>query len=251
VKGADVEEVGAVDASKLGLGGGVELCLEASQRLDDRESRVDRMRPFVALGGVPRGCLDGDARPDHSHGDEVEASVRRLRDDDAVRRRAFEARGESAVPPALLLDHALVDEPAGQPAVGEGGLDREEHGRDPALHVAGATPVQTSVADLGAERRSRPLAPRRLADDVDVPVEEERASASPGQGPDNTAAPFVRDERNAAVRVSAEPLQARLDRAYGEAEVAQSLLDEPLRGLLVAEQARNADQLLQEHDGTR
>ena len=47
---------------------------------------------------------------------------------------------------------------------------------------------------------------------------------------------------------SASALRVRLDRAHGEAELAQTILDESLRRLLVPEEAGNADELLEEGD---
>ncbi len=251
MQGADVEEVGLLHTRELRFGVGVQLGLERPQRLDSREGGLDRVRALVGVRGVARARLEREPRPDHSDGHDVEAAVGRLRDDDSVRRRAFEARGESSVSAAFLLDDALVDDRAGQGAGVQRGLDPQEHRRDPALHVARASSIQAPTVDLRSERRPRPLLDRRLADDVDVAVQKERAAGSAGQRSHEAATVLVGDQRNAAVGGRGKPFRARLDRAHVEAELEQAPLDELLCGLLVPEEAGNADELLQEGDSVR
>ena len=156
MKSADVEEIRLLEPGDLGLGLRVELRFEPVQRLDDRIRRLDRIRSAVRVRRVPRVGLQGDARPDDANRDKVHASVRRLGDQRGVGRGARQDRSERAVPPALLFDHALVDEPAGERARRERRLDAQEHRRDPAFHIAGAAAVHASIGYLAAERLLRP-----------------------------------------------------------------------------------------------
>ena len=85
-------------------------------------------------------------------------------------------------------------------------LDREHHRRDPALHVAGASPEEEAVADLGHERIAGPFLSRLRRDDVDVAVEHERAAASAAREPCDQLRPAGeveprRDQRPALHRV--------------------------------------------------
>ena len=237
MQGADVQEIGALHPRELRLGLGVQLRLEPAQGLDHGQRSLDRMRALVRGGGVPRSALDRDPRPDDPHGDEIDVAVRRLGDDDAVRRGPGEAGREGAVPAALLLDHALVDDAARQGPRRERGLDREQHGRNAALHVARASPIQAAALDHRAEGGPRPEVGRLLADDVHVPVEEERPPIPARQGPDQTATVSVGGERNTALRVLRELSRVGLERPHGKPEVTQAILDQSLRALLRAEDA--------------
>jgi hypothetical protein len=96
---ADVEEVRTLDARELRLGVGVQLRLELAQGRGCCEGRLDRVRALVCGRGVAGGRLEREPGPDHADGHEVESAVRRLRDDDAVCRRAREAGGRAPFPP--------------------------------------------------------------------------------------------------------------------------------------------------------
>ena len=245
---ADVQEVRLLELRDLGLGIRVELGLEPVQRLDDRIGRLDRVRAAIRVRRVPRVRLEGDARPDDADGDDVHAAVRRLGDQRRVGLRPGEDGGERAVPAALLLDHALVDEPARKRARGERGLDAEEHRGHSALHVARPAAVHATVCDLGAERLLRPAVDRLGADDVHMPVEDERAAATLADRSDERAPAFVGHEGDAAVRPLGQARGIGDDRLHLEAELPQARLDELLRRLLLAEQARHANQIGQEPD---
>src|SRR5262249_62174863 len=79
-------------------------------------------------------------------------------------------------------------------------LGREHHAADAALHVARAAAVEVAVADLRAPRVARPAVDGIRRDNVDVPVQHQRAPA-PGAG-----------ERRCQLRPAGE-LEARLDLA--------------------------------------
>ena len=210
----------------------------------------------VSIGFEPSSACEawrelpssGDPGPDDAGRDEVHGSVGRLADHNAVGERPGEARGERAVSAAFLLDHALVDKWARELAGAQRGLDGEEHGRDPALHVAGPPAVQPPVLDHGSVGRLRPAVGGLFADDVDVPIQEERLSATASQRADETATTLVRQKRDPRVRDLRKIGLVRHERADVEAEVSQALLDERLRRLLVAEKARHPDEVLQEGD---
>jgi hypothetical protein len=249
MKSADVEEIRLLEPGDLGLGLRVELRFEPVQRLDDRIRRLDRIRSAVRVRRVPRVGLKRDARPDDAHRDEVHASVRRLGDQRGVGRWARQHRGERAVPPALLLDHALVDEPTGERARRESRFDTQKHCRDPTLHVAGAAAVHASTGYLAPERLPRPAVGRLGADHIHMPVEDKRATAAPTDLADQRAAALIRHERDSAVRPLRQARRVGDDRLDGETELSQPRLDEQLRRLFLPEQTRNADELSEEADG--
>jgi hypothetical protein len=89
---------------------------------------------------------------------------------------------------------------------------------------------------------------RLRAHDVDVAVQKERAARPARQRADERAAALVRDERDAARVALRELLGVGLDGADLEPELAQSLVDERLCGLLVPERRGNADELPEELD---
>ena len=102
--------------------------------------------------------------------------------------------------------------------------------------------------DLGAERLLRPAVERLGADDVHVPVEDERAAAALSDRPDERAPAFVGHERDAAVRPLGQPFGIRHHRLDVKAEVPKPFLDELLRRLLLAEEAADADEFGEEAD---
>jgi hypothetical protein len=67
------------------------------------------------------------------------------------------------------------------------------------------------------------------------------AAASP-KAPRHARAPLVREQRQARVRIGRRLGGVRLDALDLEAEPAQPILDDPLRALLVAENAPLSDE---------
>ena len=120
------------------------------------------------------------------------------------------ARGEQpARAGRLLLGDRVDDQVAGERNAELGQrAGRDDHARDPALHVARPAAVEQAVAQLGRERIGhRPVRARLDVDDVDVAVEQQRPPAA--------AAAEARDELRAA-------LERELARAPSGAVAARS-----------------------------
>ncbi len=81
-----------------------------------------------------------------------------------------------------------------------------------------------------------------------MPVEDERAAATLADRSDERAPAFIGHEGDAAVRPLGQARGIGDDRLHLEAELPEARLDELLRRLLLAEQARHADQIGQEPD---
>ena len=173
MKRADIEQVRALDAGELGLPHLVQGGFELVQGGGDGEGGLDRIRALVGMRRMPRAAFERDPRPDDAGSDQVHRPVGRLADHDSVGSGSGKARGERAVPAALLLDHALVDERPRERACRFRRLDCKEHRGDAALHVTGSSPVEEAVVDFAPVRRLRPPVGRFFADHVDVPVEQE------------------------------------------------------------------------------
>jgi hypothetical protein len=129
--------------------------------------------------GVACAALHGD--PGHQRAARAEpgGQAGRLGDDAAVRAQAAGGDRQRARAGRLLVGYRVDDQVAAQRHVEcAQHLGREQHARDPALHVAGAAPVDPAGTDVGRERRARPTIDRLGRHDVDMTVEQERATAA-------------------------------------------------------------------------
>jgi hypothetical protein len=251
MESADVEQVRPLDALELGLRSLVEPGLELVKRRNNCEGSLDRVRSLVYVRGMARPSLEPDPRPQDARRDKIHGAVGRLADEDAVRARPGETGCERPVAAALFLDDALVDHGAWERAGRQRSFDREEHGRDAPLHVAGAASVEAPVLDHASVRGPRPPVGGFLAHDVHMAVKEQRGPIAPRHRADDAAPSLVRDERDAAVGMTHELLGVELDREDLAAQVAESLLDERLCGLLLPEDVADPNEVLQEPDGGR
>ena len=174
----------------------VDLPLERPQRLDQPERGLDRVVAAARVGCVAALGLDGDLEPADPGAAEQQLEPGALGKQHGVGQHARAGGGEGAVAGALLLDDADHRERAGE-RVGVGleqRLDGQRDHREARLHVAGAAAVHPAVRDDGLERRRRPALRVARRDDVDVAVQEQRAtlaravSRRPAAGRRRTAA---------------------------------------------------------------
>ena len=85
--------------------------------------------------------------------------------------------GERAVAGEFLLDHRLDEDVGGRLEAGPLQRFQGEQAADPArLHVAGAAAVHPAVLDDRIEGRGRPHLVRAFRHDVDMAVDDQRAS---------------------------------------------------------------------------
>ena len=129
--------------------------------------------------------------------------ARGLGDDGEVGRHAVARAGQPADAAGLLVGVGADDEVAAQAAARDERLGGDDHRRDAALHVARAAADDPAVDHLGVERVVVPavLHPRR--DDVDVPVEQQRAAAAAAGEPRRELRPALEADPLARQRVAA------------------------------------------------
>ena len=141
-------------------------------------------------------------------------------------------RSTIAVPPApddsSSVFVATIRSPASSTPSACEHLRGEHHRRDPALHVAGAAPVELPVAHLGGERVARPAVARLDRDDVDVPVEDERPAAACAAPPRDELRPCRRSRGPAARAASPASAAASGSQRSISAPVARSRVGEVL-----------------------
>ena len=171
---------------------------QAPHGLEHDRHLLDRVDGAALLGrelmdaGVAGAPAHGDARQQAAAAGDPHDEAARFRDDRGVGLQR--AGGEQPAGAGRLLLGDRVDDHVARERDAE--LSERagchHHARHTALHVAGAAAVEPPVAHDRAERIGlRPVAPRLGGDNVDVPVEQQRASAS--------AAAEARDELWAAV----------------------------------------------------
>src|SRR5215218_3122372 len=156
----------------------VALLLQLAQVLEDGDELLQSRDALVADGGVGRAAWDLQPKHERTALGRNEGETGRLGDQGGVGAVAAQDGREGAEPPVLLpyrRRHGDVAAQA-QAEVGEG-VESDEVGDEPALHVAGAASVE-QVA-IQASREWIPLPRRRVSrgHGVDVGVEQHRGSA--------------------------------------------------------------------------
>src|SRR5690606_6412750 len=164
--------------------GGIELALELfHHRAHVADGRVAQ-EGHGAVGDTALGLDLGP--PDAAGADADPIHVQRLGDDDVVdlwfgEPAALGQIGDAAVSAGFLVHRAGYFERAGQGQAGiDQGLDRDDGGGQPALHVAGAPAIDAAVLHLAAEGIDGPARPD--LDHVDMAVEVD-ARTGFGAGP--------------------------------------------------------------------
>ena len=191
-----------------------------------------------------------DLEPQHPDLGGPDRVLRRLGEDRGVGRVPGQHAGERAVAGALLLDHRLELHP---PARGEAealqAAHRADHRRQPRLHVAGAAPVHPLPLDARVVGVAAPQRDRLRADDVDVPVEDQRAAVGgAGRLPVGEHVGLLRDvpaERRAGgMALERGGVERHVERL--EAERDEGAAHDLLAGRLLAEQRGRRDELRQQ-----
>ena len=226
--------------------------LEPPERGDRARELVERPVP-AAVGRVPGRSPRGQPRPDDAGAGVNDVEPGRLADERRVGRVAGSKHGPHAVAAALLLDHGAEDEVAAELGAGLGErLGREQVGREPTFHVAGAAPPDAPVGDLPGPGL---VAPGRVGvDRHHVHVAGQMQRAAPGRSApdaDDRAAAVVRRWRDSRRRVVPGRLGVGLDALHLEPGRREPIRDHLLGALLVPERALLADELRDERPEAR
>ena len=153
-----------------------EPALELGQPGQELARGGDRVHAGVRHRPVRHAAVDGDARPEDALLLEAELVLLRLADDGGGDAAAEGRRGEVLrAGHRVFLVHQRGDhEPPGDrdPGAAHGGRGHHR-GRQPALHVRAAPPVELPVLDEPAPRRMAPGGGIALGHDVGVSLEAE------------------------------------------------------------------------------
>ena len=232
---------------------GVQLVLEHVQLADDRVSCLDRVDALLRLRDVHGRTRDVDVEPEDTDLRRRDEGRVRLGDDCRFRGVARHQALQGAIASALLLDDGLQEHGCtGLQAESPQPEHRTDDRREPRLHVPRAATVEPVAVARGLEGWSAPQLLRCRADDVDVPIEDQR----PRAGDDG----FTRAPGSTDVALSLDvPVERRCVwigpksiRPHDNVErlevegVAERLLHDRLSRLLVPEGRRRLDEAREE-----
>ena len=147
-------------------------------RLLDRVDRAALGEVRVLLLGMARAARHADLAVDAAAAGRPDLEAGRLRHDREVGAEATARAGEAADAARLLVGVGADDDVAAQGAARGQRLGRDDHRRDATLHVARPAARDDAVAHLRVERVVLPAVLATGRDDVDVPVEQQRAAAA-------------------------------------------------------------------------
>jgi hypothetical protein len=130
------------------------------------------------------------------------------------------------------------------------GIEREDVGREPRLHVAAAPAIEPAALDPRLEGRVAPHrgGPRRH--DVDMAVEDEGAAFLFlwMMAADDVDGVFIGDRDRRKARMALDRADLDREAIHPIAALLERAIDEGLGGVLLAPQGRMADELLDEGD---
>lgn len=149
--------------------------LHVGERLDDARSGDDGALGLLRHGAVGHDPVEIEPEPDAATGGGAHLVPLGLADDDPVhlaRERGGGERLRAEHQSFLVAQHA--DDDTAREGTGElKGPHRVDHGRDTGLHVGGAAPPQSAVADLRAVGIDAPVPRLPFRDDVDMALEHQ------------------------------------------------------------------------------
>src|SRR5829696_8195741 len=130
----------------------VALLLQLAQVLEDGNELLQRRDALVADGGVGRAARDLQPEDERTSLGRHQGETGRLRDDGGVGAVAAQDGREGAKPAVLLPYRRRHGDIAAQPETEvREGVERDEMGDEPALHVAGAASVEQVALQVARE----------------------------------------------------------------------------------------------------
>ena len=222
---------------------------KTAQGPDQAKGCLDRVGAGSRLADVNRPAPHMDAEPDHADIRAHEHVVFGFRNDRRVRLVPAQQAGKRAVAGALLLGHRL-DIDRGRRLVAEPfeGVEREDIGGKPRLHVAAAAPVKPVAVDARREGRIRPHVKRTGRDHVDVAIQDERAALLffRPMGSNHVERIVVAHLNRRKPWMVLDLVHVNHPTVHRVSPLGEGAIDEVLGGVLLPSERGKADQLLGE-----
>jgi hypothetical protein len=226
----------------------VALLFQLAQVLEDGEELLQRRDALVADGGVGRAARDLQPEDERTSLGRHQGETGRLGDDGGVGAVAAQDGREGAKPAVLLPYRRRHGDIAAQPETEvREGVERDEMGDEPALHVAGAASVEQVALQVAREWIPFPRGRVSRVHGVGVGVEQDGASVpcpSPCAG--DVRSILVRDLFPNVIAVRFRLLASSLPRIYVEAALREGAPDDGPHGALCARNRRDTHKLAQQ-----